>query len=53
MVPVVTAGGGQLGEGQDRIEALANGARVLSGKRFSARASEGELKGWIDGLHLG
>ena len=36
-----------------RIEALAKGARVLSGKRFSARASEGELKGWIDGLHLG
>ena len=37
----------------ERIEALAKGARVLSGKRFSARASESELKGWIDGLHLG
>ena len=50
---VPTSGGSQLGEGQARIEALAKGARVLSGKRFSARASEGELKGWIDGLHLG
>ena len=27
--------------------------RVLSGERFSARASEGELKGWSDSLHLG
>ena len=53
VVPFFTSGGSQLGEGQDRIEALAKGARVLSGKRFSARASEGELKGWIDGLHLG
>ena len=53
VVPFFTSGGSQLGEGQDRIEALAKGARVLSGKRFSARASVGELKGWIDGLHLG
>ncbi len=53
MVPFFTSGGSQLGEGQARIEALAKGARVLSGKRFSARASEGELKGWIDGLPLG
>ena len=53
VVPFFTSGGSQLGEGQARIEALAKGARVLSGKRFSARASEGELKGWIDSLHLG
>ena len=53
VVPFFTSGGSQLGEGQARIEALAKGARVLSGKRFSTRASEGELKGWIDGLHLG
>ena len=49
----VSGGRFSLGEGQARIEALAKGARVLSGKRFSARASEGELKGWIDSLHLG
>ena len=53
VVPFFTSGGSQLGEGQERIEALAKGARVLSGKRFSARASEGELKGWIAGLRLG
>ena len=52
IVPFFTSGGSQLGEGQGRIEMLAKGAKVLSGKRFSARASESELKSWIDGLRL-
>lgn len=47
VVPFFTSGGSQLGEGQQRIEALARGAKVLSGKRFTARASEAELKAWI------
>ena len=52
VVPFFTAGGSQLGEGQGRIEKLAKGAKVLPGKRFSARASEDELKNWIDALPL-
>lgn len=52
VVPFFTSGGSQLGEGQERIEALAKGARVLSGRRFSARTSERELKDWIAGLGL-
>ena len=52
VVPFFTSGGSQLGEGQQRIEKLAKGAKVLSGKRFSARASESELKSWIAGLNL-
>ena len=52
IVPFFTSGGSQLGEGQERIEALAAGATVLNGKRFSARASESELKSWIASLHL-
>ena len=52
IVPFFTSGGSPLGEGQDRIEKLAKGAKVLPGKRFSARASENELKSWIDGLRL-
>ncbi len=48
IVPFCTSGGSQLGEGQGRIEKLAKGARVLPGKRFSARASESELKNWIE-----
>ena len=52
IVPFFTSGGSGLGEGQERIAALAKGAKVLSGKRFSARASERELKAWIDSLQL-
>ena len=52
VVPFFTSGGSQLGEGQGRIEKLAKGAKVLPGKRFSARASEDELRSWIDGLGL-
>ena len=52
VVPFFTSGGSQLGEGQERIAALAKGAKVLDGKRFSARASERELKSWVTGLAL-
>ena len=52
VVPFFTSGGSQLGEGQGRIGKLAKGAKVLSGKRFPARASESELRNWIDGLRL-
>ena len=52
VVPFFTSGGSQLGEGQSRIGKLAKGAKVLSGKRFPARASESELRSWIDGLRL-
>ena len=52
VVPFFTSGGSQLGEGQGRIGKLAKGAKVLPGKRFAARASENELRSWIDGLRL-
>lgn len=52
VVPFLTSGGSQLGEGQERITALARGAKVLPGKRFAPRASEAELKSWIDSLAL-
>ena len=52
LVPFLTSGGSQLGEGQERIEALAKGARVLPGKRFSPKASDEELKKWLASLGL-
>ena len=52
VVPFFTSGGSQLGEGQGRIETLAKGAKVLGGKRFSARASESELKAWVATLKV-
>ncbi|MBQ7437529.1 MAG: hypothetical protein IJV30_09475 [Oscillospiraceae bacterium] len=33
-------------------QTLAGGAKVLPGKRFAPRASEAELKSWIDSLAL-
>ena len=48
VVPFFTSGGSDLGEGQDRIEMLAKGAKVLRGRRFNARASESDLKKWIE-----
>jgi flavodoxin len=48
VVPFCTSGGSDLGEGQTRIEALAKGAKVLRGRRFSARVSENEVKRWIE-----
>ena len=50
VVPFYTSGGSRLGEGQERIEKLAVGARVLPGRRFSARTGEAELKTWIASL---
>ena len=52
VVPFLTSGGSELGEGQGRIEELARGAKVLQGKRFRARASESELKSWISGMGI-
>ena len=52
IVTFFTSGGSQLGEGQGRIEKLAKGSKVMPGKRFSARASESELKNWINSLNL-
>ena len=53
VVPFLTSGGSGLGEGQERIETLAKGAKVLTGRRFSARASEKELASWVSELNLG
>ena len=50
LVPFFTSGGSQLGEGQERIEALAKGAKVLPGRRFKPGAGEDELKSWITSL---
>ena len=52
VVPFLTSGGSGLGEGQERIETLARGAEVLTGRRFSARASERELNAWVSELNL-
>ena len=52
VIPFFTSGGSGLGEGQSRIEKIAAGAKVLTGKRFNGRASASELKSWISGLNI-
>lgn len=48
IVPFCTSGGSGISAGQ--IEALADGATVLSGRRFSSGVSESEMADWVNGL---
>ena len=48
VVPFCTSGGSGLGDAAKNIQALAQGAKVLEGKRFSASASADELKKWAE-----
>ena len=48
VVPFCTSGGSGLGDSAKNMQALAPGAKVLEGKRFSASASSDELKKWVD-----
>ena len=48
VVPFCTSGGSGLGDSAKNLQALAPGARVLEGKRFSASASSDELKKWAE-----
>ena len=52
IVPFFTSGGSGLGEGQARIQTLAKGASVRTGKRFRSGASEQEIKSWIESLNI-
>ena len=47
-VPHCTSGGSGLGDSTKNMQALAPGAKVLDGKRFSASASPDELKKWAE-----
>ncbi|MCR5636103.1 MAG: NAD(P)H-dependent oxidoreductase [Clostridiales bacterium] len=48
VVPFCTSGGSGLGDSAKNMQALAPGAKVLEGKRFSASASSDELKNWVE-----
>ena len=49
VVPFATSGGSGLGEAPRNMQALAKGANVVNGKRFSVTASGQELKAWAEG----
>lgn len=48
VVPFCTSGGSGLGDSAKNMQALAPGAKVLDGKRFSPSASAEELKKWAE-----
>lgn len=52
VVVFATSGGSGLGDSAANIQALAKGAKVVNGKRFSASVTESELKDWAQGLSI-
>ena len=48
VVPFCTSGGSGLGDAAKNMQALAQGAKVPNGIRFSASASSDELKQWAE-----
>lgn len=47
VIPFATSGGSGMGRTAEILKASAPGAKLLSGKRFSAAVSEAELGNWI------
>ena len=50
VVPFCTSGGSGLGDSAQNMQALAPGATVVNGKRFSPSVSENELKAWAESV---
>ncbi len=50
IVPFATSGSSQMGETNADLKKSCTGATLKEGKRFSANASEGELKKWADNI---
>ena len=48
LIPFATSGGSGMGKSSEHLRALAKGASVAEGKRFSARVKEEELRAWAD-----
>ena len=48
VVPFATSGTSGIGDSGKNMQELANGAKVLMGKRFKNSASSGELKSWAE-----
>jgi flavodoxin len=46
VIPFATSGGSGMGDSSKNMQELANGAKVVQGKRFGSSASADELKAW-------
>ena len=50
VVPFATSGGSGLGDSYKNLQALAPGAKVINGEKFSVSVSEEKLKSWAEGI---
>ena len=50
VITFCTSGGSGLGDSAKNMQALASGAKVIDGKKFSSGVSEADLKKWADSL---
>ncbi|MBP5261244.1 MAG: NAD(P)H-dependent oxidoreductase [Clostridiales bacterium] len=50
VVPFATSGGSGLGDTSMNLQALAPGAKVINGERFSKSISEDKLRAWAEGI---
>ena len=48
VIPFATSGGSGLGDSAKNMQALAAGAAVKEGMKFSSSVSADELKGWAE-----
>ena len=48
VVPFATSGGSGMGDSSANLQALAKGAKVAEGRRFSRLVSKAELKKWAE-----
>ena len=48
VVPFATSGGSGMGDSSKNMQELANGAKVVEGRKFARSASEEELKAWAE-----
>ena len=50
VITFCTSGGSGLGDSAKNMQALASGAKVIGGKKFSSGVSEADLKKWADSV---
>ena len=50
VIPFATSGGSGLGDSYKNLQALAPGAKVINGEKFSVSVSEEKLKAWAEGF---
>ena len=50
VIPFATSGGSGLGDSYKNLQALAPGANVINGEKFSVGVSEEKLRSWAEGF---